>query len=387
LFSDELLKRFFGTQRSDERDQQEFAAAGSGVIVDAQNGYVLTNSHLLQDAELISVVLSDGRRFEAEKVGMDSVTDLGVLRIDAKNLFAAPLGQSDKVRVGDYVIAVGNPFGLSQTVTMGIVSAVGRTGVVTNGSEDFIQTDASINPGSSGGALLNISGEVIGINSAILAPSGTNVGIGFAVPINTAREIAMELIEKGEIRRGQMGVALQDLTPELARALETDAANGAVVTQVGPDSPAEAAKLQVGDVITQVDGADVFTAIEVTDRVRKKREGQSVGVTVKRRKLLQKVRVILANTGDVRMDLSETVPLLSTVVVAPVEGGSTMVVDVDSNSPAGQAGLQIGDAITSVNLTAVSSPAEIAILARQHENKVLLQIARSGSILFVPVLK
>jgi serine protease DegQ len=176
-FSDEFLRRFFGLQ-SDKSQQFDFEGVGSGVIIDSKAGYIVTNSHLVQNATLITVVLSDGRRFDGKKVGADSVTDLAVLQIDAENLVAAPLGKSDEVRTGDYVIAVGNPYGLSQTATMGIVSALGRSGLGIRGSEDFIQTDASINPGSSGGALLNMSGEVIGINSAILAPSGTNIGIG-----------------------------------------------------------------------------------------------------------------------------------------------------------------------------------------------------------------
>ena len=238
LFQDPFFRRFFELP---ERPQRKEQATGSGVIVDAAHGYVITNDHVVKDAEKIIVILKDRRQFEAKLVGTDPGTDIAVLRIDAKGLSALPFGDSDKLRVGDYVIAIGNPFGIGQTVTSGIVSALGRTGLTPQGYEDFIQTDASINPGNSGGALVNLRGELIGINSAIIGPSGGNVGIGFAVPSNMARRVMEQITRFGEVRRGRLGITMTDLTPALAKELGVSARAGAMITAVQPGSPAEKA--------------------------------------------------------------------------------------------------------------------------------------------------
>jgi len=226
MLQDPFFRRFFGLPEQ-ARPQ---ISAGSGVIVDAHSGFVLTNHHVVKDAEQISVTLKDGRRLQGKLVGSDAATDIALLKVEGDNLKALPLGDSDALRVGDYVVAIGNPFGLGQTVTSGIISALGRTGLNIEGYEDFIQTDASINPGNSGGALINLKGELIGINTAIIGPSGANVGIGFAIPSNMARVVMSQLAKHGEVRRGRVGLTTQDLNPELAASLSiAPATRGAVV--------------------------------------------------------------------------------------------------------------------------------------------------------------
>jgi Do/DeqQ family serine protease len=255
LLDDPIFRRFFNVPTGPiERETQ---ASGSGVIVDAGNGYVLTNNHVVQGADVIEVVLRDKRRFKAKLVGRDQGTDVAVLQIKAEDLTAVPLGDSDKIEVGDFVLAIGNPFGLGQTVTSGIVSALGRSGLGIEGYEDFIQTDAAINPGNSGGALVDLKGRLIGINTAILAPSGGNVGVGFAVPINMARTVMEQLIKFGHIDRGWIGVSGQDVTPDLSQALHTKRTSGAVISGVAPNSPAQRAGLQPGDIVISVGGTPV----------------------------------------------------------------------------------------------------------------------------------
>ena len=288
LLSDPFFRRFFGLPEEPQPQEREFRAAGSGVVVDAATGHILTNNHVVENADEITIVLADGRRLDARKVGTDPPTDLAVVRVDAAGLTALDIGDSDRLRVGDYVIAIGNPFGLSQTVTMGIVSALGRTGLGI-GYEDFIQTDASINPGNSGGALVNLRGELVGINSAIIGPAGGNVGIGFAIPINMASAVMEELIAHGSISRGQLGVTIQDLTPELAKTLNLDLRQGAVVNAVAPGSAAEKAGIAVDDVITAVDGAAISGAAELRNRIGLKRVGSEVRIALVRRGAVREV--------------------------------------------------------------------------------------------------
>lgn len=280
LLNDPFFRRFFDLPRNLPR--RETRAAGSGVIVDARNGYVLTNNHVVEEADRIDVTTKDNRTFRAKLVGRDPATDIAVLKIDPTSLYDVPLGNSDKVLVGDFVLAIGNPFGLGQTVTSGMVSAIGRSGLGIEGYEDFIQTDASINPGNSGGALVNFKGELIGINTAILAPGGGNIGIGFAVPINMARAVMQQLVEHGSIHRGRIGVAIQDLTPELARKLGTDRAQGAAVVQVEPGSPAARAGLKAGDVVLAVNGDEVRSATELRNRIGLTRVGSRMELAVDR---------------------------------------------------------------------------------------------------------
>ncbi len=261
--NDPFFRHFFGIPNMPrERIQQSL---GSGVVVDARAGHVLTNNHVIDGADDISVTLSDGRTLAATLVGADPDSDVAVIKVEATDLVALPLADSDRLRVGDFVIAVGNPFGLGQTVTSGIVSALGRSGLRGLGVQNFIQTDASINPGNSGGALVNLRGELIGINTAIFSPSGGNVGIGFAIPASLAREVMRQLLAHGEVRRGSLGVQAQDLDEQLASLLKTDAGRGAVVTRVLDDSPASRAGLKPGDVIGVIEGRAVNSAAELAN--------------------------------------------------------------------------------------------------------------------------
>jgi Do/DeqQ family serine protease len=297
LRDDPFFRRFFDIP--DRPLQRETHAAGSDVIVDAANGYVLTNSHVVEHADVIDVTTKDKRRFRARLIGRDPDTDVAVLKIEPNGLTAIELGDSDRLQVGDYVVAIGNPFGLGQTVTSGIVSALGRTGLNIEGYEDFIQTDAPINPGNSGGALVDLTGRLVGINTAILAPGGGSVGIGFAVPVSMARGVMDQLIRYGEIKRGVIGVSIQDLTPDLAGALNVQNSGGALVAGVEPTSAAEKAGMRKGDVVIAMDGVPVTTATQLRNRIGLKRVGSQAELTVLRDGTERTLRVRI-DPGQVR---------------------------------------------------------------------------------------
>lgn len=279
-FDDPFFRFFFGIPNFPK--ERLTKSLGSGVVVEARKGYVLTNNHVVEHAEKIEVTLQDGRILEGKLVGADPATDIALVRVSASNLTALPLGDSDNLRVGDFVVAIGNPFGLSQTVTSGIVSALGRTGLGIEGYEDFIQTDAAINRGNSGGALVNLKGELIGINTAILSPGGVNIGIGFAIPVNMARKVAEQLAMYGKVRRGYVGIAMQDLSPDLAKAFKIPAMRGALVSEVTPGSPAERAAIQRGDVVVAVNGAPVRSAAHLRNVVGLTPVGEEVRLEILR---------------------------------------------------------------------------------------------------------
>lgn len=281
LLRDPFFRRFFNMpdQMPQSRPQ---VSAGSGVIIDARNGYVVTNNHVVENAQEIAVTLKDRRRLRAKLIGRDAATDIALLQIKADGLTALPLGDSDRSQVGDFVVAIGNPFGLGQTVTSGIVSALGRSGLKIEGYEDFIQTDASINPGNSGGALVNFQGELIGINTAIIGPAGGSVGIGFAVPVSIVRSVMEQLREYGEVRRGRLGVAIQDLTPDLAESMSLKGDEGALIAKIERGSPADSGGLRSGDVVIAVDGRPVRSATDFRNRIGLLRVGTPVQLTVMR---------------------------------------------------------------------------------------------------------
>ncbi len=280
LYRDPFFRRFFNVP--DQPQAQQRQAAGSGVIVDARRGYVMTNNHVVARAERIAVTLKDGRTLNAKLIGTDPGTDIAVLQIPAENLTALPLGDSSQLEVGDYVVAIGNPFGLGQTVTSGIVSALGRSGLRIEGYEDFIQTDASINPGNSGGALVDLRGRLVGINTAIIAPSGGNVGIGFAVPINMARAVFDQLVEYGRVQRGRVGVQVQDVTSDIAAAIGMSQPTGALIARVEPNSPAARGGLRQGDVVLKVNGDPVRNSADLRNRIGLVRVGETVDLVYRR---------------------------------------------------------------------------------------------------------
>src|SRR5580704_4523255 len=282
LLQDPFFRRFFNVPQGQGYQERETQATGSGVIVDAAQGYVLTNAHVVENETSITVTTRDNHRYPAKLIGRDAETDVAVLKIETGHLTAVPLGDSDKLQVGDFVVAIGNPFGLGQTVTSGIVSALGRSGLGIEGYEDFIQTDASINPGNSGGALVDLHGELIGINTAIVAPGGGNVGIGFAVPINMARKVMEQLVKYGAVKRGRIGVSIQDLTPELAEALKTTRTVGAIVARVEPGSSADRAGLKSGDLVIAANGVPVNGGTQLRNTIGLTRIGDEIKLTVDR---------------------------------------------------------------------------------------------------------
>jgi serine protease DegQ len=389
LYSDPYFRRFFEGQ--DIRPRQQRMSAGSGVIVDAGKGHVLTNHHVVANAREILVTLKDGRSLRAELVGSDQATDIALLKVEGTNLVALEIGDSDSLQVGDYVVAIGNPFGLGQTVTSGIISALGRSGINNEGYEDFIQTDASINPGNSGGALVTLDGKLAGINTAILSPAGGNIGIGFAVPGNMAVSVMQQLIAHGEVRRGRLGVSIQDLTPDLAQALGLGDQRGAVIANIEAGSAAEKAGLQVGDVVTSVNGRAVHGATDLRNRVGLSPLGSTVELTVRRPDGEKTIRVTIAGEGGVSANLAGT-PFdgarlrEATREEARRHGAAGVVVEaILPGSPAARSGLRAGDVIVAVNRMPVSSPQDLSRRLSAKHATLAVELVRDGSRLLLIV--
>jgi Do/DeqQ family serine protease len=389
LLDDPFFRRFFDLpQVPRERWVQ---GLGSGVILDAERGYILTNFHVIQRADEIVVTLHDGRRLDAEVVGTDQATDLAVLRVAADGLDAVRVADSDALRVGDFVVAIGNPFGLGQTVTSGIVSALGRSGLGIESYEDFIQTDASINPGNSGGALVNLRGELVGINTAILARGGGNIGIGFAIPVNMALQVMDHLVEYGEVRRGRLGVTVQDLTPDLAQAFGIPQIHGAVIARVEPGSAAERAGLLEGDVVLTVNDRRVRNATELRNAIGLLRAGTEVKLAVvrdnRRRTLTAMVAEIEAATIEgARLDRRlQGASFGDMTEVSRLHGRvqGVLVVSVEGGSPAARAGLRDGDVVLSVNRQAVASVEDMRRLLPGDGQRLLLNIRRDEGAFFL----
>ena len=347
LFADPFFRRFFDLPPVQRERQTQ--SVGSGVIIDAAQGYVITNNHVIANADEIFVRLRDRREFTAELIGTDPDTDIAVLRIPAEDLDALPLGDSDALQVGDFVVAIGNPFGIGQTVTSGIVSALRRSGLGIEGFEDFIQTDASINPGNSGGALVTLRGELIGINTAIIGPSGGNVGIGFAIPINMARQVMDQLVRFGEVRRGRLGVRTQDLTPDIAAALGLERTEGAMIARVAPESPAAQAGIEQGDIVVEVDGAPIRDSADLRNRIGLVRVGRVIEMTVLRDGDRLNLRVEVREPRRLTIERTGPARKLSgaTFVADPDEG--IHVAEVEAGSPAARLGLRKQDIIVAVN--------------------------------------
>ena len=363
-------------------DGRAHMAAGSGVIVDAKNGYVVTNAHVVKDAREIAVTLKDNRRLPAKLVGADPGTDVALLKVEPGNLVEVKWGDSDALQVGDFVLAIGNPFGIGQTATSGIVSALGRSGLSLEGYEHFIQTDASINPGNSGGALVNLRGELVGINSAIIGPSGGNVGIGFAVPSVLARAVMDQLVRFGEVRRGRLGVSMQEVA---------GGGEGAQVAQVQPGSPAAQAGLRQGDVIVALNGRPVRGAAELRARLGVVPIGESVELRVQRGKETQ---VLKATIGELERrqvaggrpvsDLAGAAFVNATRHGLHLRRHAVLVTGVDAGSPAFRHGLRTGDYVVSVNQRRVQTVEELSA-AIQRSGRITLQVIRGDSQLALPV--
>ena len=378
LLRDPFFRRFFGIPE----DMPPQISAGSGVIVDAANGYVMTNAHVVKDAREVLVTLKDNRRLPAKLIGADPGTDIALLKVDAKNLVATRFGDSDALQVGDFVLAIGNPFGLGQTVTSGIVSALGRSGLSMEGFEHFIQTDASINPGNSGGALVNLKGELVGINTAIIGPSGGNVGIGFAVPVVMARAVMEQLVRYGEVKRGRLGISMQDLVGR----------EGAVVAEVQPGSPAAQAGLRKGDVVTALNGRPVRGAAELRARLGIVPVGETVELRVQRG---GSTHTLKARVGPVEGADSgaggQSLPELAGAAFREVErrglpgrDRAILVTAVKADTAAFRHGLRPGDLIVGVNQRRVSSLQELAKGLRTAGGAVL-NVLRGDTLLGIPV--
>ena len=386
LLSDPFFRRFFDVPR--ERRERRGQSLGSGVIVDAQAGLVLTNHHVVDKASEIEVTLHDGRKLRAELIGSDSETDVAVLRVPAEGLTAVVLGDSDEIAVGDFVVAIGSPFGLSQTVTSGIVSALARSGLGIEGYESFIQTDASINPGNSGGPLVDLRGRLVGINTAILAPGGGNVGIGFAIPVNMARSVLEQIVAHGAVRRGLFGVGVQDLTPELAQALGTDVTRAAVVASVEPGSAAAAAGLAPGDLITEINGRTVSGASDLRNRVGLMPIGTPLELAVVRQGQPITLRGEVADPYARYRDGGGIDPSLAGALLGDLaketRGGRVLAVGVGSvaqGSPAWQSGLREGDLLLEVNGTRVRDLQTLAAVVARDRGIARLQLQRGERIL------
>ncbi len=390
LFRDPLFRRFFNIPDQPSRGEQ---SAGSGVIVDRARGYVLTNHHVINNAQEVVVTLKDRRTLKARLVGTDPGTDIALLKIDAQNLADIKLGDSDAMNVGDFVVAIGNPFGIGQTVTSGIVSALGRTGLGIEGYEDFIQTDASINPGNSGGALVNLAGELIGINTAIIGPSGSSAGSGFAVPANMVRTVMEQIIRYGEVRRGRVGVVTQDMTHELAQTLAAGSAEGAVVIKVEPGSPADHAGLKPRDIVTGINGKTVRGSADLRNRMGLIPVGEEAELRVQRSGRPLNLRLRVAELFTMTAIPGEAVPQLAGVRVSNIEPGmplhgsveGAIITRIEPNTPGAKTGLRPGDVLYGVNRKRVRSAAELIAALRQAERPLRILLLRGDSRLTLTI--
>jgi serine protease Do/serine protease DegQ len=387
MYNDPFFRHFFGTIPQQKKRTQSI---GSGVIIDAKKGYIVSNNHVIANADTIYVTLKDKRKLKAELIGTDPETDVAILKVKPDNLTAIPLANSSNLRVGDFVVAIGNPFGLGQTVTSGIISALGRTGLGIEGYENFIQTDASINPGNSGGALINLNGELIGVNTAIVGPSGGNIGIGFAIPANMAKQVMQQLIKHGSIKRGLLGVEVQDITPELAEALNLDSTDGTVISGVSEGGSAVEAGIKPGDVVIRIDGKPVMSSAYLRNMIGLKRVGDYAEIDLIRDGQPKQFKVVIkaAKSSKAR---TENIPLLSGAEFSKIprnhplyqQINGVMINTVERGSRIWQAGLEPGDIIVEVNRDPIVSVDQFLSIAGKVRGGLLLRIQRGGQSLYV----
>lgn len=405
-FEDPLFRHFFGRDffRNSEPRQRKERGLGSGVIV-SEDGLIITNNHVINKADQIRVVLSDKREFDGKVIGSDPKSDLAVVRIGATRLPTIPWADSDLLEVGEYVLAIGNPFGLTQTVTMGIVSAVGRANVGVADYEDFIQTDAAINPGNSGGALVNTRGELVGINTAIFTQSGGYMGIGFAVPSDMARSVLESLVKSGKVIRGWLGISIQDVTPQLAQEFGLDEAKGALIAEILPNSPAKSAGLQQGDILLSVMGQPIESAsqlrnliaripakTQVTLVVLRDRKEKTFSVKIEEQpKEIAEGNTVETPEDDGRLsgvNVQELTPSLARRwEIDPHQEGGVVVTDIEEDSPAAESGLMRGDLIVEINRHPIRDVADYrSTLSRVDSGRrILLLIQRGGKMFFLSI--
>ncbi|EMM5576997.1 serine endoprotease DegQ [Enterobacter hormaechei] len=383
----EELKKYFGEDAPDQQ-AQPFEGLGSGVIIDAAKGYILTNNHVISQADKISVQLNDGREFDAKLIGGDDQSDIALLQVqNPSNLTQIAIADSDKLRVGDFAVAVGNPFGLGQTATSGIVSALGRCGLNLEGLENFIQTDASINRGNSGGALLNLNGELIGINTAILAPGGGSIGIGFAIPSNMAKTLSQQLIQFGEVKRGLLGIKGMEMSADIAKAFKLNVQRGAFVSEVLPNSGSAKAGVKSGDVIVSLNDKPLSSFAELRSRIATTEPGAKVKLGLIREGKPLTVEVTLDKSTSSSASAEQISPALqgATLSDGQLKNGTKgiSVTTVEKSSPAAQAGLHQDDVIVGVNRTRVQSIAEMRKVLESKPAVIALQIIRGNDTLYI----
>ncbi|WJV62945.1 serine endoprotease DegQ [Pectobacteriaceae bacterium CE70] len=385
----EEFKFFFGPNTpSEEQSSRPFEGLGSGVIINAAKGYVLTNNHVINNADKIRVQLNDGREYDAKLIGRDEQTDIALLQLnDAKNLTEIKIADSDQLRVGDFAVAVGNPFGLGQTATSGIISALGRSGLNLEGLENFIQTDASINRGNSGGALVNLNGELIGINTAILAPGGGNIGIGFAIPSNMAQTLSQQLIEFGEVKRGLLGIRGSEMTSEMAKAFKVDVQRGAFVSEVLPKSAAAKAGIKAGDVLTSLNGKTISSFAELRAKIGTTAPGKTVRVGLWRDGKQLEVSVILGNSATTATRAESLSPALQGASLSDgqlKDGSKGVIIDsVTKDTPAAKIGLQKGDIIVGINRERVENIAQLGKIIKSKPSVMALNIMRGDQSIYL----
>ena len=387
LLEDPFFQHFFGAQPDARPRERAFQSLGSGVIVDAKNGYIITNHHVVEHASEITITLFDDRTFSAKVIGSDEGADIAVLQAKQPNLIAMALGDSTKLEVGDYVVAIGNPFGLQHTVTAGIVSALGRTGINPDGGgyEDFIQTDASINPGNSGGALVNLRGELIGINSAILSRSGGNMGIGFAIPVNMVKGVMDQLIKYGEVKRGVLGVQIYNVTPDIAKEFGLSETSGALVGGVAQGSAAERAGIKTGDIITTLNGANMKNTAELHNAIGMLHVGDKIEIGLLRDGKPRKVTAQIAASGETESATSVDINKgLEGTDLKDAPDGGVLVKSVQEGSGASQAGLHANDVIVGVGRTPVTDLKSFREAAK-GASVLVLKVRRGGDTLLIPI--
>jgi len=382
----DAFKFFFGNKGEGQPQQRPFRGLGSGVIIDSDKGYVVTNNHVIENADKIMITLKDGRQLEAKKLGSDAKSDVALLQIEAKDLSEIKLADSDNLRVGDFTVAIGSPFGLGQTVTSGIVSALGRGNLNIEQYEDFIQTDAAINSGNSGGALVNLRGELIGINTAILGPGGGNVGIGFAIPSNMMHNLVTQIIEFGEVHRGILGVSGRSVNSEIAKAMELDTSQGGFIEQVMPDSAADEAGIKAGDVIVAMNGKPIKTFFELRAKIG------SIGAN-------KKVDLTIIRDGDkkiftVKLKQDQSADIAAVSIHRMLDGAqlkndnkkkAIVIEQVAEDSPAQMAGLLAGDIITGVNRSRIKDIAQLRDYLKDKTGVLALNIVRDNHAQYIMI--